>query len=446
MKSYGKRKYINAGVGFVLLLFLGLLYSWSIFIGPLEEAFGWQRSETSSIFTVSIVFFWVGNIMSGYITRKFSARTTILISAIAAAAGFGASAFTPSLTWIYVSYGVLCGFATGMGSNGILSAVLKWFPDRPGTASGALMMAIGFGSLVLSPFVTSLLNTVGWSGAFGALAVAFGVLLAGGALIMSEPPADYLAAHQPRAAAQSAVPQAPTSYTTKAMLRTPTFWTFILWAVLIGTGGLALISNAVPAAQDVLSGSMDASTALMTATMAMGSISAFNGFGRLASGFAWDRAGCRATIVSISSLYLVAMASCAIGTSASVFPLLVVGFIVLGLAYGASLAATSALISSVFGQEHYGMNYACALLNMVIAACVGPTISGVLRASTGSYLDAYVVFLVLAAASLIVAFFVKLPNAPAKQKKKSAPHIPHVLAGGEAPSTVASATALPAAE
>lgn len=439
MKTSAKRRYVYAGTGFVLLLFLGLLYSWSVFIGPLESAFGWQRSETSSIFTVSIVFFWVGNVVSGFVTQRFSARATILVSAMAAAAGFGASALTPSLAWIYVSYGALCGFATGMGSNGVLSAVLKWFPDHPGTASGALMTAIGLGSLVLSPAVTALLGQVGWSGTFAVLAVVFGALLAAGALVLKEPP-DGPPDGKPAPARKDSVRPAA-SYTTKEMLGTRTFWTFMLWAVLIGTGGLALISNAVPAAQDVLSGSMEAEAALLTATMAMGSISAFNGFGRLASGLAWDKLGCRVTTVVVSSVYLVSMAACAVGTSTGFFPLLVLGFIALGTAYGASLATVSALVSGVFGQKHYGMNYACALLNMVVAACAGPTVSGALRSSTGSYFDAYLAFFVLAAASLAVALFLRLPNTPSEREK--AAERPQAAAPGDrAPSPVAMTRAL----
>ena len=37
------------------LIFLGLIYGWSIFVVPLENEFGWSRSETSLTFTISIM-------------------------------------------------------------------------------------------------------------------------------------------------------------------------------------------------------------------------------------------------------------------------------------------------------------------------------------------------------------------------------------------------------
>lgn len=441
---HADRRFLYAAVGFVLLLFLGLIYSWSIFIGPLESEFGWERSQTSSIFTVSIVFFWLGNLASGVTSERLSPRVTILIAAVCAAVGFAASSFTQSLPWIYVSYGVLCGFAVGMGSNGVLSCVLGWFPGRQGLASGALMMAIGLGSLVLGPAVTSLLGGVGWRGAFMALAVSFGVLMAIGALLLRTPQratalVETTLKESRRASGEAAAGRAAEravaerrELTAPEMLRTSTFWIFILWAVLIGTGGLALISNAVPAAQDVLAGSMDESAALMTATMAMGSISAFNGIGRLASGFLWDRTGCRFVTVLVSVVYAASMAACAFGAATGSFPAVVGGFVALGCAYGASIATTSAMVGSVFGQRHYGMNYACALANMVLAACVGPTVSGAVHAATGSYLAAYAIFFALAVASAVVALWMRVPHhaptAPAPDVKAAAGTRPNARA------------------
>ncbi|HIY82768.1 MAG TPA: MFS transporter, partial [Candidatus Rubneribacter avistercoris] len=62
-KTYHRLPY--GVVAFVLQLFLGLIYGWSLFIAPLEADFGWARSDTSLIFTISMVFFCVGNLAAG---------------------------------------------------------------------------------------------------------------------------------------------------------------------------------------------------------------------------------------------------------------------------------------------------------------------------------------------------------------------------------------------
>ncbi len=70
-------------VGFILLIFLGVSYAWSIFVQPLEEEFGWLRSQTSIAFTISMVFFCVGNLAAGRIMPKISPRTGMFITALA---------------------------------------------------------------------------------------------------------------------------------------------------------------------------------------------------------------------------------------------------------------------------------------------------------------------------------------------------------------------------
>ena len=97
-------------IGFVLFLFLGLLYAWSLFIAPLEKDFGWTRAQTSLIFTISIIFFCLGGIAGGFITGRKCPGFTILISAVFLLFGFGASSQINSLPAIFITYGVISGF------------------------------------------------------------------------------------------------------------------------------------------------------------------------------------------------------------------------------------------------------------------------------------------------------------------------------------------------
>ena len=52
-------------VAFVLLMFFGLIYAWSLFVDPLEAEFGWDRSATSVVFTLSIITFCAGMLVAG---------------------------------------------------------------------------------------------------------------------------------------------------------------------------------------------------------------------------------------------------------------------------------------------------------------------------------------------------------------------------------------------
>ena len=394
--------------GFILLIFLGMIYAWSIFIRPLEAEFGWLRSQTSLIFTISMIGFCVGNLAAGQITPKTSPKVSILIAAVVIGIGFIASSFTSSLPWIYISYGVACGFAVGIGANTILSTTLKWFADRQGVASGALLMGFGFGSMVLSPFVTMLLNTIGWRKTFFVLGIIFSVLLVIGAMIIKNPSKEFSEALVEKARKNNVI--SSKDFETKEMLRTPSFWLFFAWVILIGAGSLALISNAVPAASDILVVTMGEAEAVMAATAAMGMISTFNGLGRLAFGVIWDKKGYKVSLFIISAAYGISMAACAAATMMLNISLLVVGFIILGMTYGGSMSATSAMIGSFFGTKYYSINYACATCNLIVAASIGPTLIGWLRTSSGSYLSSFLVILGLSICALAFSFFIWKPE------------------------------------
>ena len=158
-------------VAFVLLMFFGLIYAWSLFVDPLEAEFGWDRSATSVVFTLSIITFCAGMLVAGALEERTSPRTVMLITAACLGLGLIASAFTESLPFIYATYGVLVGAGVGLGTDVVMSVTLKWFPDKQGLASGAMLMGFGGGTMLLSPVVTTMLGTLGWRLTFGALGV-----------------------------------------------------------------------------------------------------------------------------------------------------------------------------------------------------------------------------------------------------------------------------------
>jgi MFS transporter, OFA family, oxalate/formate antiporter len=179
-------------IGIVLFLFLGLLYAWSLFIAPLEKDFGWTRTQTSLIFTISIIFFCLGGIAGGFITGRKSPGFTILISAVLLLFGFAASSKIQSLTAIFITYGVISGFGIGLSYNTVISTVTRWFPEKPGVISGFLLMGFGLGGMLLGSTANLLIKTMGWRETFLLLGVAFGIIVFMGSRIMKFPPSDYV--------------------------------------------------------------------------------------------------------------------------------------------------------------------------------------------------------------------------------------------------------------
>ena len=407
MENHGYRG-ARAAVGFVLLLCFGLIYAWSLFVEPLETEFGWDRSQTSFVFTLSIITFCFGMLIAGFAEGRLSIRAGMVVTAVAIAFGFIAASFMSDLLFIGTSYGVVVGLAIGFGTNWVMDTVLKWFPDKQGFASGALVMGFGLGTMVLSPFVTMMLGSLGWRTTFLILGMGIGALVLFASIVIVKPPAEFADRMLQEAHEKNTV--AARDYTGGEMIRTSAFWKYFCWCTLIASGGLALISQAVPAAQEVLTANqVPAEQALMTATVAMGSISGFNGLGRLLNGFLWDRIGFKLSLIWISCAFVVGILLCSFAMQGSSFPLIVVGFIVLGLMYGSAMATMPAMMGTFFGQKHFAMNYAIITFQMIPAAVIGPSLLAAVQTSSGSYVQAFWSFLLLAAIAIVMALLVRKP-------------------------------------
>ena len=83
-----KIRWLYLAVGVVLLLFLGLIYAWSVFRAPLAEEFGWSAPQLSVTFSISMMMFCIGGFVSGLITAKKGYRLTMILCAVFLAAGF----------------------------------------------------------------------------------------------------------------------------------------------------------------------------------------------------------------------------------------------------------------------------------------------------------------------------------------------------------------------
>ena len=149
-------KYISLFYGGLLLLCTGVIYSWSIFVAPLEIEFGWSRSQTSAVFVLSMAGYNIGSIISGIMICRYSHRITLSISALLLLLGFLGASRLSSLTEIYVFYGLMCGLGTGIAYNTVVSTVLAWFPDDTGTVSGLLLAGYGISSFLLGPLINGM--------------------------------------------------------------------------------------------------------------------------------------------------------------------------------------------------------------------------------------------------------------------------------------------------
>lgn len=188
------------------------------------------------------------------------------------------------------------------------------------------------------------------------------------------------------------------------MVRTPSFWCFFLWAVLISGIGLAIISQAKPFAAAVGPG-VDAGVI----TLVVGFISICNGLGRVLFGGLFDKLGWKLTMTAVNVVSLAGVAVLMAALFTHSFPLVVAGFIITGLGYGGAPTMGSAVISSFFGQKNYSVNFSISNMNLLVASFAG-TAAGVLYDASQSYVSTLVALAVCSAVAFAVMLCIRRPK------------------------------------
>ncbi len=386
--------------GSVIYLSIGLIYAWSIFVKPLEAEFGWNRTETSLTFTISMTFFCIGGVFSGMLLKKRSGRAIVMASSLLLAAGFLLSSRVETLPGIYLSYGVLCGLGVGLVYNANISTVIRWFPDKVGLVSGILLMCFGGGGLILGSLASSLIVSAGFRMTFVILAFTFAVILmAGGALIRPPGENDVLPPRQVKAGGGE---EYGLEISTGQMLKRKSFWLYFTWSSILTGAGLAVIGHASAGAQDV--GATVAQAALI-----VGAISVCNGVGRVAVGLIFDRFGRRRAVIWANGTMVAAYLLLSFSMLGSSLPLFVAGGLLMGIAYGSIPPTNAAYVNLFYGAKNYALNFSVMNTAIIPGSILGPLAAGAVKTATGSYQTAFMLILGLSAAVYLLQLMIKRP-------------------------------------
>ena len=384
-------------LGVILLLFLGLIYGWSIFRSPLQSEFGWTDSQASLTFSISMMTFCLGGLVGGIINKgKNGFRINLIAAAVFLAIGFFSASNIQSLMGIYLSYGVCCGFGVGLGYNTAISTIVKWFPDKQGLISGITLMGFGFGSMILGTVAGAMIQSMGWRVTFRIFAVAFAIVMVVGALLLRNAGAEFVAYLSQ--GSSKAVTPAVEEVGAAVMLRRRNFWIYFVWAIILSAAGLAIINSSAPYAQ------LFVGENLTLAASIAGIVSIANGVGRVIFGGMFDKIGYRLTMLIDCVVFVVASLVLMASFATKSMPVLVIAFILIGLAYGGVTPTNSAFIAYFFGRENYAVNFPIVNLNLIFSSFLGPMVGN------GGYMMTFGAIIVFAIVGAVLVFLLKKPE------------------------------------
>ena len=390
--------------GMSMNLALGSLYAWSVFVAPLEKEFGWKRAQTSNVFTIAVVVFALTFIVAGRLQDKFGPFWVSLTGGVLVSLGFFLCAYTHSLNYLYVCFGVIGGLGNGFGYATPIPVMAKWFPDKRGLAVGLAVAGYGGGSAIFGPLANlKLIPAYGVHTTFMILGVIFLFMTVIGAFLLHNPPVGYRPAGWVPAPAAKA---AGTTYefSPGEVLQTPAFY-FMWVAYALGTSaGLMVISQLVPFGKSV--GIPSAS--LITMSLVVAAIG--NAAGRILSGWMSDAIGRLNVLRLMIAISMIAMPILyQVGGNVT---LLYATVFVVYWCYGTQLSVNGSTAADFWGTKNAGINYGMLFTAWGVAGIIGPRIAGVLFDKYKNYQQAFYWAAGLAAVALICELAAKRPAVP----------------------------------
>src|SRR6476619_6706092 len=251
-------------------LCIGQAYAFSVFNLPMTRLLGvsqstpadWKLTELGWIFSIAMVFLGLSAAVFGRWVEEGGPRKAMFTAGVAWASAFLISAlgvYLHNLWIIYLGYGVIGGCALGIGYISPVSTLMKWFPDRPGMATGMAIMGFGGGALIASPLSVWLMSKfasathVGVMETFVVMGAIYFCFMMVGAVIVRVPapgwaPEGYVA---PQEAARLITRDDVFVYDA---LKTPQFW-LIWWVLCLNvTAGIGVLGQASAMSQEMFPG------------------------------------------------------------------------------------------------------------------------------------------------------------------------------------------------
>lgn len=365
------KRYFYLGLGSLAMCVFGLMYNWTVFSPAVSAQLNVSAASVANVFSVCQICFCAGGVLSGFIYYRVPFRASMLIASLMIGVGLFLTSRADQVAMIYACYSVLFSLGAGFAYKALLTTVMTWFNDKPGLASGVLVMGAGLTAFVFNVPTSLIIESLGWRTAMLLLALIAFVLSLVVSLIVC--PRGVV-----RKAGKLEEGEEEGQVSTGQMMKSTRFYVYFIWSVLVLAGCSSLTGTAVSC------GISFGISATMAATLSM-IISLFNSVSRVFYGIIYDKIGRKTAMGIATTLFIIAVIILYCAFTLGSTALLAVSFIFVGLSFGAVPTISSAYILTTFGKKYYPSNFSIQGTYTLFSPFLGTMLFSALFTATQSY-------------------------------------------------------------
>jgi MFS family permease len=358
--------YVVAAAFAVMCIGFGSAYTFSAFLGSLQEDFAASRGSVSLVFSLAGFLYFGLGVVSGPLADRWGSRRLVVIGMVLIGVGLAAASVALNLTEVYWAYGLGIGLGVGCSYVPAVGAVQRWFVRRRGFASGLAVSGIGVGTLIMPPLAAWFIRELGWRHAYlvlGALASVIGV---GVALLIEDDPRDRGLGPDGDALESGARGQAAEGFTVREAVRSRRFAGLYAACVICSFGLFVPFVHLIPYA-------LDHGVAQSSAVLLLGAVGVGSTAGRFFLGGLADRMGRE---LALLVMFVGMAASMGIWLCATGLAGLTVFAFAYGIAYGGFVAVLPALVMDYFGGRQVSGIIGVLYTSIAFGTLVGPSVAG----------------------------------------------------------------------
>lgn len=381
---FKQNKITTLVAGFMVMLMMGSIFSWSTIRMPLEQYLSITQFQSGYPYLVFLAMYAFSMPIAGLCIDKIDSRKIAILGSVLLSMGYFLSSFADTIFLLTITYGFMGGTGVGILYGIPIALASRWFPDNKGKAIGFTLLGFGISPLLTSPLIATLIDHYSISTMFRVLGVSLFVVLVGLSTLMVFPKNQFNT--------ENITIVNNTRYTQKQILIRLWFLLFI-----VAFSGLLTIGISNPFAQDSL-GINNFKAAVIVSILAIG-----NGIGRLGFGFLVDAFGLKITMFLALILLFVASVMILVGNIHSYIGFIMPIFIV-WLVFGGWLSITPISVYTLLGTSKSALHYGKVFTAYGLGAIIGVLLVSKIKIVTGSYQNVYVLVSGLSILGLVLVY------------------------------------------